>query len=86
MTAHPAAGLTKIIDAFELNDLEEASATITYIGLQSVDGMWYLQKLDTSTGTVLSHATQKNNTTTTSYTTGWTNRATITYGDITDAF
>lgn len=86
MTPYPAAGLTKVIEAFEVNDVEEATSTITYIGQQSVDGQWFIQKIDESTGITLQHATKKNNSAVSSYSDAWTNRASLSYGDVIEAF
>lgn len=78
--------VTEFLDKFQTNEIEEASATITYIGAENKAGTWYIKKIDTTSGTVFSHATQANNGGTTTYTTAWTNRASLTYGDYSEAF
>lgn len=59
---------TKFINSqlFGVNDIEEASATVTYIG-------------DESSGTSFGYATEKNNSDYKNYTDAWTNRASLTY-------
>ena len=75
------------IDAnFNTNEIEEASATVTYLGMEDRDGVWYVQKIDTTSGNSFQYATVNNNPTRTSYTLGWTNRATLTYEDYGEAF
>lgn len=64
--------------SFETNDVEEASATITYIGKETRNGFWLLQKIDTSSDTVIRYASSVNNSETT-YSSAWTNRASLSY-------
>lgn len=78
-------GVLKSTTSFQVNDFEELT-DILYVGMENADGTWWLKKLDeSSTPSTLQHATVKNNPSTTSYTTAWTNRATLTYGDYSDA-
>ena len=76
----------EIRDEFQTNDIEEASATVTYIGMEDASGEWYLKKIDTSSDTVFSHATELNNVGTSDYSTAWTGRAGLTYQDYSNAF
>jgi len=71
---------------FSTNDLEEASATLTYVGKESMSGAWYVQEVDESSDLTVQHATVANNGAVTSYSDAWTNRAGLTYGDYNDAF
>ena len=71
---------------FEVNEIEEASATLQYIGAENAAGDWWIRSLDTTSGFVFGHATELNNVTYTDYSTAWTNRATLTYGDYSEAF
>ena len=71
---------------YNTNDIEEASATITYIGLQDKNGNWYVKKIDTSSGNSFGHATIINNVSYTTYTTAWAARASLVYGDYGDVF
>lgn len=88
MAADPLVQTIRIADRFSVNDLDEASATITYVGYEAQDGHWYIKKLDETSGLAVGHATRKNNTSANvaSYTNAWTNRATLTYTDISLAF
>jgi hypothetical protein len=72
-------------EEYGLNDLEEASATVTYAGYEKSTGEWLLKKIDETTGMAIGYATITNNPTRTTYTLGWTNRATLTYEDYSSA-
>jgi hypothetical protein len=78
--------LQKKENNFGANNVEEASATVTYVGKEMTDGTWVVQKIDTSSGTAITWATETNNSGTTSYSTAWTNRASLTYGLYNQAF
>jgi len=71
---------------FNTNDIDQASATVTYIGQESATGAWYIKKIDTSSGNSFQHATEANNGSYTDYATAWANRATLTYEDYSEAF
>lgn len=79
-------GNWSVSDRFSVNDIEEASATVTYIGMEDSSGSWYIKQIDTTTGTVFSHATVLNNAGVASYSAAWTDRATLTYGAYSTAF
>jgi len=68
------------------NDVDEATSTLTYVGKEDGDGNWAIQKIDESSGTSITYATVTNNSGTTSYSTAWTNRASLTYNDYSVAF
>jgi hypothetical protein len=74
------------LSGFSTNNIDEASATLTYIGKEDGDGAWYVQKIDTSSGTAITYATLNNNAAVTDYTTAWTNRGTLTYNNYSTAF
>jgi len=71
---------------FGANDVESASSTLTYVGKEDASGAWLIMKIDESSGTSIQYATVSNNPTVTSYSNAWSNRATLTYGDYSDAF
>jgi exopolysaccharide biosynthesis protein len=72
---------------YSTNAIDEASATVTYIGKEDKDGNWYVLKIDTSSGTVFTYATITNNPTqTTGYADAWADRATLTYDIFSVAF
>lgn len=71
---------------FATSDIDEASATVTYIGKMDADGAWMVQKIDTTSGTAFTYATVLNNPTLTTYALGWAGRATNTYGTYEEAF
>jgi hypothetical protein len=71
---------------FGVNEIEEASATVKYIGAETADGEWWIRELDTTAGTVFGHATVMNNPTYSSYALAWADRATLTYGLYSEAF
>jgi len=75
-----------ILSAFNTNDIEEASTTITYIGSENQTGAWYIKKIDTTSGNVFSHATVTNNAAYTTYDTAWAARASLVYANYGDVF
>jgi len=71
---------------YNTNDIEEASATVTYIGMEDKNGNWTVKKIDTTAGAIFSYATVKNNSGYVTYDTAWTVRASLTYENYGDAF
>jgi hypothetical protein len=76
-----------VASAFATNNIDEASATVTYIGKEDADGAWFIMKIDTSSGTAFTYATITNNTDqTTGYADAFADRATLTYSTYSTAF
>jgi hypothetical protein len=73
-------------DVWGVNNIDEASATVTYIGAENSEGDWYIKKIDTTSGTSFTHATEVNNGSYTTYATAWTARTLLTYGAYSTAF
>jgi hypothetical protein len=72
---------------FGTNAIDEADASTTYIGKEDVDGVWLIQKISVSgTVTTYTFATITNNSGVTSYSSAWTDRASLTYGTYAEAF
>jgi len=67
--------------SFYVYDIEDG--TTAYYGNTNVSGAWMIKKV---TDTLVSYATVTNNATVTSYTDAWTDKATLTYGRIDEAF
>jgi len=67
------------------NNIDEASSTLTYVGKEDKDGVWVIQKIDTSSGTSITYATQTNNPTYTSYSDAWTDRSLLVYSQYSEA-
>jgi len=73
---------------FYTEDVQEDTSNLTtYVGKQSVDGQWMIQKIvDTVIGTItittLQYATVVNNSTITTYTSAWSDKSTLTYSEI----
>lgn len=65
----------------EINDQDETSASTYYYGFQSIEGRWIVLKQDNSASPIVSYryASNQNNSTYTTYSTAWTNRATLSY-------
>lgn len=63
-----------VLDCYQTSDIDEASATVTYIGATDRAGNWYIKKIDTSSGVTMRFIKG-----TSSYTTNWTNRASLSY-------
>jgi len=76
---------TNAMGEYVVNDIEEIGA-LRYLGKEDMVGDWFVQKLDETSGTQIRFATVKNNTSITSYTDAWTNRASLTYGTYSQAF
>ena len=68
------------------NNIDETSSTLTYVGKEDADGVWVIMKVDTSSGTSITYATQKNNPTIDNYSDAWENREDLTYSAYKDAF
>ena len=77
---------TNAMGEYITNDVVEPSATLTYVGKEDADGDWYIQSIDTTSGTSIRFATEANNPTYITYATAWTDRATLTYGTYGNAF
>ncbi len=75
---------------FYTEDVEEdASTNTTYVGKQSVEGQWLIQKIvdvlvNNVSTTTLEYATIVNNETITTYANAWSAKATLTYSEIID--
>lgn len=62
---------------------DQEDGTTAYYGSTNVAGAWMVKRI---TDTLVSYATVTNNVTVTTYTDAWTDRATLTYGRIDEAF
>ena len=72
---------TTFDDALALNDFEEASTTLLYLGSTTPQGAYRIERIDLSDGIVIGYASAVNNPSVTTYSAAWTARATLTYGD-----
>ena len=83
-------GSASPLATYVTNDIDDGDTTtdIVYIGKEDKDGAWAIQKIDSTTSTLptFQYATVTNNAGTTTYSTAWTNRASLTYQDISSAF
>lgn len=85
MAHDPVSGKLKRVTIDALNhyatcEIDKASATLLYEGLQDCDGLWQIVRTTTSGNvTSLRFATQLNNPTYTDYATAWTNRGICQY-------
>ena len=78
-------GTTKA--SFQVNDIEELSGGITYVGKESSSGLWWLMKIDESgSPSLIQHASITTDPARTSYTLAWSNRTTLSYVDYGSAF
>lgn len=78
--------ISDVADDYSTNDIEEASATVTYLGFENRDGDWYVKKIDTSSGNSFSHATVTNNSSYLTYDTAWAARGSLVYENFKEAF
>lgn len=65
---------------FELLDTNEDTTNITYVGLEDASGRWLIKKLDETSNLDVSYATQRNNSTYTTYATAWAALGSLTFG------
>lgn len=75
-----------ILTNFEINDMEKAGDNIVYKGLEDKDGLWCIQKIDSSAGNVFRFATQTNNPNYNTYPSAWADRLSLVYGYFSESF
>ena len=64
-------------DLYQLNDMQDGITA--YFGLSDTSGKWLVKRFVDATG-AMRYANLSNNPTVTTYSTSWTNRATLVYG------
>lgn len=71
-----------VFQLYQVNEVDDASG-ITYVGKAKTDGKWLIEKI-TESGEDLSkgYANLSNNSGVATFTNAWTNRASLTYGNI----
>jgi len=74
------------VEEYGINNIDPVSAVLTYTGKEDKDGNWLVVKIDTTTGTEITYATEANNALVTTYADAWTNHLTLTYGLFSAAF
>ena len=72
--------------AFGINNVDTASATVTYVGKSDASGVWLVQKIDTSSGVAIGWASVTNNAGYLTYASAWAARASLTFGRYDEAF
>ena len=70
---------TQVVDGFGINDLEEATDTLIYIGYTDIRGNWLVKRIDLSSGKEFRYAMNSNNSSYSSYATAWAARASLSY-------
>ena len=76
-----------VTSGFNINDIEELNTGTSYLGFEDSDGNWFVRKIDESASPAThQYAALSNNSTRTTYSLGWTNRATLTYADYSVVF
>jgi len=71
---------------YNTNEIEEASSTVTYFGMEDKNGNWLVKKIDTTSGAAFSYATINNNSSYATYDTAWTARNSLVYSNYGDTF
>jgi len=74
------------LEEYGINNIDPVSAVLTYTGKEDKDGNWLVVKIDTTTGTVITYATELNNALVTTYADAWSGRAGLTYNVFSGAF
>ena len=69
-----------------INNFEEVSTTVNYLGMEDKDGVAVIEKIDTTSGVIITYATIINNPTRTTYTDLWNNRTTNIFNIYSEAF
>ena len=72
--------------AFGVNNVDTASATVTYVGKSDASGVWCVQKIDTTSGVNIGWASVTNNVGYATYASAWAARASLTFGRYDEAF
>ena len=72
--------------AFGINDVATPSATTTYVGKSDKDGVWLVQKIDTTSGVSIGWASVTSNAGYLTYASAWAARASLTFGRYDEAF
>lgn len=76
-------GGDNVFELYQVNEIDDVGGGVTIIGKAKPDGTWLLEKLTESAGDISKvYANESNNVGTTTFTTAWTNRASLTYGQI----
>ena len=87
---HKAGDLTVPVTSknkYSINNIDDTTtASVTYIGYEDVSGAWWIKELDETSNIVIGHATIINNSSTTSYSDAWNNRASLNYDINSQAF
>lgn len=67
---------------YQTNDVDSVSST-TYIGKAKLDGTWLIERIvETGDDLAKDYANQSNNVGTTTYTSAWSGRLTLVYGEV----
>lgn len=78
---------TSMNTEYKTNNVDDYSQTdIFYVGKENPGGSWLIERIDATTGVVKTYATVDNNPRITSYSSSWSSRLTLTYGQFSTAF
>ena len=64
---------------YTLQDVDQPSSTLDYLGKEKNDGTWLVVEIDSSSGNSFRYANESNNNSYTTYTTAYAARASLTY-------
>lgn len=72
-----------VFQNYQVNNTDDAGGGVTYVGKAKIDGKWLIEKLTEAADDIVKvYANESNNIGTSAYTTAWTNRASLTYGQV----
>ena len=78
------------ISEYQLNDIDNGNTTtdVVYLGMEKGDGSWCVKKIDNTTAATpaFQYATVANNGAVTTYSSAWSQIASLTYNDYSVAF
>jgi hypothetical protein len=76
--------IQEVSGEYNTNDIDEASSTVTYIGMEREEGNYLMKKIDTSSGNSFQYASVNNNSGYTTYNTAWAARTSLSYANYGD--
>lgn len=72
-------GAKSVMDKFAVNNIEEVSSTLLYIGSETEQEFWMIKRIDSTSGDVIRFATINNNPSIEDYLDAWDNKASLQY-------
>lgn len=82
-TIEATSGGGNVFELYQVNEVDDAGGGVTYVGKANTSGDWLIEKLTEASGDITKvYANLSNNVSFGTFSSAWTNRATLTYGQI----